>query len=502
MKVSCKLVEDLLPLYIDGVCSEDSSMIVKEHITQCAECSDKFKAQMGDVIVEQVDIEKNLESVKPFKKIKLKENISKVIIASMVVLFLIFQFGLSYYNRVQDGKPVDFTDEGLREYVIELNNVMGELKADFPSHVRLNYLGSQQQVPRNYLDSFIKGEIPRGYLSRFTTLRVEIDELIKDPLVNPNDIIGIITAYNKIASIEDIDKFPNLRNVFIDTANITDISPIARHKKLQFASLTNTKIVDLSPLANSPELQALKLNQTTIENLKHLNQISRLQILDLYNNPNLKDFTIKNNNVLTGFQVNNNNLTNFTGRLHLESLENLFYANIHGVSLENITLQNLPNLTGLELSSNGFVNIDEFILANIGSNQLQSIVITGPNSIESLNFVNRIGDLTALQLIGSNLGHAQIPSNTDVSRIQVLILENSNLTSISGLDNLPYLYNLELKDNEIEDISFLFDENDKLIVPTLRYLRLDNNRIPQWQIDKYEPILKRHIESFEMGPQR
>ena len=36
MSLPCKVVEDLLPLYHDGVCSEESRILVEEHIQTCA----------------------------------------------------------------------------------------------------------------------------------------------------------------------------------------------------------------------------------------------------------------------------------------------------------------------------------------------------------------------------------------------------------------------------------------------------------------------------------
>lgn len=38
MSKQCKIVEDLLPLYHDGVCSEESKQLVEEHLSQCEQC--------------------------------------------------------------------------------------------------------------------------------------------------------------------------------------------------------------------------------------------------------------------------------------------------------------------------------------------------------------------------------------------------------------------------------------------------------------------------------
>ncbi len=39
MKYSCNMIRDLLPLYADRVCSEESREIVAEHLSDCADCS-------------------------------------------------------------------------------------------------------------------------------------------------------------------------------------------------------------------------------------------------------------------------------------------------------------------------------------------------------------------------------------------------------------------------------------------------------------------------------
>lgn len=37
MKYPCKLIQDLLPLYHEGVCSQESHEAIEQHITECPE---------------------------------------------------------------------------------------------------------------------------------------------------------------------------------------------------------------------------------------------------------------------------------------------------------------------------------------------------------------------------------------------------------------------------------------------------------------------------------
>ena len=38
MILDCKVIEDLLPLYLDNVCSDTSKQLVGEHLKECEDC--------------------------------------------------------------------------------------------------------------------------------------------------------------------------------------------------------------------------------------------------------------------------------------------------------------------------------------------------------------------------------------------------------------------------------------------------------------------------------
>lgn len=64
--VTCKIIEDLLPLYADGICSEDSRDIIGQHIAICPDCKEKLEAMTSK-------LEKNLKETdikNPFRKVR------------------------------------------------------------------------------------------------------------------------------------------------------------------------------------------------------------------------------------------------------------------------------------------------------------------------------------------------------------------------------------------------------------------------------------------------
>lgn len=48
MKNNCDIIRDLLPLYVDGVCSQDSAKLVEEHLTDCQSCRELLDKLRGE----------------------------------------------------------------------------------------------------------------------------------------------------------------------------------------------------------------------------------------------------------------------------------------------------------------------------------------------------------------------------------------------------------------------------------------------------------------------
>lgn len=47
-KFSCNVINDLLPSYIDGICSEESKRIVEDHLQNCPSCKETYRAMCSE----------------------------------------------------------------------------------------------------------------------------------------------------------------------------------------------------------------------------------------------------------------------------------------------------------------------------------------------------------------------------------------------------------------------------------------------------------------------
>ena len=91
-KNDCKIVQDLLPNYIDKLTSKETNAYIEEHINGCKECKKILDAMQKDIQLQEKKLEK--KKVKYIKKYNHKLRILKItllsIILILVVLFVAF----------------------------------------------------------------------------------------------------------------------------------------------------------------------------------------------------------------------------------------------------------------------------------------------------------------------------------------------------------------------------------------------------------------------------
>ncbi|MBQ3546780.1 MAG: zf-HC2 domain-containing protein [Lachnospiraceae bacterium] len=110
---SCDVILDLLPLYVDGICSKESRNLVEEHIGECESCKNLLENMKLDINILSKNNEFK-EEANVIKKVKKKIWIERIVIA-LVTLFVtgIIMFSiilnLSFSNKNMND-VVDFDE--------------------------------------------------------------------------------------------------------------------------------------------------------------------------------------------------------------------------------------------------------------------------------------------------------------------------------------------------------------------------------------------------------
>lgn len=90
MKASCEIIRDLLPLYHDGVCSNDSKAMIDEHLGLCDGCKVELQTMNDMLPINNVAL--NLKEAEAVEKLSKKwrrgmlKSILKGILITVVVI--------------------------------------------------------------------------------------------------------------------------------------------------------------------------------------------------------------------------------------------------------------------------------------------------------------------------------------------------------------------------------------------------------------------------------
>lgn len=121
MKIPCNIVQDLLPNYIEELCSEETNKQIGEHLAECEVCDAKCKEMKGELPKQPEEQVVSLEEIQPMKKIRKRHGWQITALATMVLvllagsLVLVLQRVWQDYNTLTIEVQADTTGELFHE---------------------------------------------------------------------------------------------------------------------------------------------------------------------------------------------------------------------------------------------------------------------------------------------------------------------------------------------------------------------------------------------------
>ena len=93
--VTCEVIKDLIPLYVDDVLSEDSKALVEEHLNTCEKCAEYCKdLKEAETVINK---NKNSRATEAIKKIKSRINLRRVVAIVVTAVSIISVLGGLWY---------------------------------------------------------------------------------------------------------------------------------------------------------------------------------------------------------------------------------------------------------------------------------------------------------------------------------------------------------------------------------------------------------------------
>ena len=81
----CKIVQDLLPNYIEKLTNEETNKYIEEHLNECKECKDVLLEMQKELKIS--DQKRDRREVKYIKKFSNKMKILKIILLIILIIF-------------------------------------------------------------------------------------------------------------------------------------------------------------------------------------------------------------------------------------------------------------------------------------------------------------------------------------------------------------------------------------------------------------------------------
>lgn len=137
-KVRCSIVQDLLPLYIDGAVSPQTAEAVKQHLNTCPNCQKEYSSMTGTLTlpVSRVLAGESARTLKAFKR-RWKHRIMVIILVSVVMTVLAIGICTAVYQNV--GAVHDFFSPSIHITLRNLNSSDGWQPICFENADVLNF---------------------------------------------------------------------------------------------------------------------------------------------------------------------------------------------------------------------------------------------------------------------------------------------------------------------------------------------------------------------------
>ena len=86
IKKDCKIIEDLLPNYIEGLTNEQTNKFIKNHLSECQTCNDIYKGMIKDIPIDKIDV----KEIDYLKRVKRNFRIATWLIIICILIIAIF----------------------------------------------------------------------------------------------------------------------------------------------------------------------------------------------------------------------------------------------------------------------------------------------------------------------------------------------------------------------------------------------------------------------------
>ncbi|OHU84344.1 hypothetical protein BET10_00420 [Pseudoalteromonas amylolytica] len=291
-----------------------------------------------------------------------------------------------------------------------------------------------------------------------------------DLLKLPTSLTELHLSKFGVDNASALSSFSQLEKLSLEyTSNVNALSFLAKMPNIKEVTFAGLNVNDPTAFSLIPDLEKLALRQIYFEDFSFLANLTKLTSLAVefeyyQHNRSFDVNTIKELSELTTLSIGGIQLENTSG---LSSLTNLTALALNDSNLTTLSfLANLDNLTSLMISNSPQI-IDIGWIAFLP--ELTELSLDSLHGAVSYEALAQLTSLTHLNILyrnthGSSLDMANLSQLSQLEKLTVQVGELTNISSLSDLTRLQYLFIHSRDINELPNISALSQLTDLSIV--------------------------------------
>lgn len=140
MKYPCGLIQDLLPLYIDGVCSDESKAAIEQHLPECSSCKEYYSTmcEADNMVIDTHIEDRERQKAASLQAVK-KKLLKKQIIIAMAAVVALVVIAFSVVGVLQNITEIVEYDDNISVSMVD-GDLVGRLQGSQEVYVRIKQI--------------------------------------------------------------------------------------------------------------------------------------------------------------------------------------------------------------------------------------------------------------------------------------------------------------------------------------------------------------------------
>ncbi len=156
MKYPCKMIQDLLPLYLDGVCSEESKKAIEKHLSECPDCKAFYTAMLeaDGMEIETLKADRERQKAASFQAVR-KKLFRKQIIAAFAAVVILVAIAFAAVGVLKGTVEVVEYEDNISVSMVD-GDLVGRLRGSQETYVKIKRItGTVNGQEENYLFFYV-----------------------------------------------------------------------------------------------------------------------------------------------------------------------------------------------------------------------------------------------------------------------------------------------------------------------------------------------------------